>query len=91
MISIDLTLKYAPMPVSVQRKEEKEAEALYQQITAAMKSPTAQLLELTCDKQPEKKVAVMSDQIGAVILSQKDGTAAAGRAPGFYAIATEEG
>lgn len=91
MISIDLTLKYAPMPVSVQRKAEKEAEALYQQIIAAMKSPTPQLLELTCDKQPEKKVAVMSDQIGAVIVSQKDGTAAAGRAPGFYAIATGEG
>ena len=85
MISIDLTLKYSPIPVSVQRKEEADASALYDSIVIAMKSPTAQILELTCDKQTEKKVALMSDQIAAVILSQKDGSSAAGRVPGFFA------
>ncbi|MEY2976939.1 MAG: hypothetical protein RLZZ435_1078 [Cyanobacteriota bacterium] len=86
MISVDLTLKYSPLPVSVQRKEKDDAEALYQAIIGAMQSPTPQLLELTCEKQTEKKVAILSDQISAVIVSQKDGAAAAGKAPGFAAI-----
>jgi hypothetical protein len=86
MISIDLMLKYSPVPLSVQRKEAEQAEALYQEILAAMRSPTPKLLELTCDKQPEKKVAVLSDQISAAILSEKDGAAAAGRATGFFSL-----
>lgn len=89
MISVDLTLKYSPLPVSVQRKEKEDAEALYQSIIGAMQAATPQLLELTCEKQTEKKVAIMSDQISAVILSQKDGAAAAGKAPGFAAIMGE--
>lgn len=87
MISIDLMLKYSPIPLSVQRKEAEQAEALYQEILAAMRSPTPKLLELTCDKQPEKKVAVLSDQISAAILSEKDGAASAGRAAGFFSLA----
>jgi hypothetical protein len=90
MISIDLALKYIPIPISVQRKEAEDAESLYQQIMSAMQSPTPQLIELTCEKQTEKKVAVMSDQIGAVIISQKEGGSAAGRVPGFYAMVEPE-
>ncbi|MGK7934159.1 MAG: hypothetical protein AB4041_22400 [Microcystaceae cyanobacterium] len=86
MFSIDVTLKYSPIPISVQRKEQEAAEALYQQITNAMQSSTPQLIELTCEKQTEKKVGVLSDQISAVILSQKDGTANAGKAPGFVSL-----
>ena len=55
MISIDLALKYTPLPISVQRKEVEDAQALYDQIVNAMKSGTSQLIELTCEKQTEKK------------------------------------
>ncbi|YAI81791.1 MAG: hypothetical protein ACQJCO_08380 [cyanobacterium endosymbiont of Rhopalodia sterrenbergii] len=84
MISIDLTLKYTSILISVQRKETEDAESLYEKIISAMRSPTPELIELTCEKQTEKKVAVMSDQISALILSQKDGAASAGRVPGFF-------
>ena len=90
MISIDLALKYTPIPVSVQRKEIEDAQTLYQRIITAIKSPTPELIELTCEKQTEKKVAVMSDQISAVILSQKDGGTAAGRVPGFFSMVESE-
>jgi hypothetical protein len=90
MISVNVTLKYSPMPVSVERKETVDAEALYAQLTTAMRSPTPELLELTCEKQTEKKVAIMSDQISAVILSQKDGSNAAGKVPGFFNLAQVE-
>ncbi|MFM7477552.1 MAG: hypothetical protein ACKO2T_18060, partial [Microcystis aeruginosa] len=86
MYSIDITLKLSPIPISVQRKEEAAADALYQTITNAMRSPNPELLELTCEKQTDKKVAVFSDQISAVIVSQKSGAASTGRAPGFVAL-----
>lgn len=89
MYSIDITLKLSPIPISVQRKEAEAAEALYQTILNAMKSPTPELLELTCEKQTDKKVALFSDQITAVIVSQKSGAASAGRVPGFVTLAAE--
>jgi hypothetical protein len=87
MFTIDLTLKTTPVPLSVQRKSAEAAEATYQEITKAMRSGSNQLLELTCDHQPEKKIGVLSDQIGAVVISQKSGAAGAGRVPGFFAVA----
>ncbi|MCZ8104732.1 MAG: hypothetical protein ACK47N_17900 [Microcystis sp.] len=89
MYSIDITLKLSPIPISVQRKEEAAADALYQTIINAMRSPNPELLELTCEKQTDKKVAVLSDQISAVIVSQKSGAASTGKAAGFVALATE--
>ncbi|PSF33025.1 hypothetical protein C7H19_20715 [Aphanothece hegewaldii CCALA 016] len=87
MYTIDVTLKYSPIPISVQRKEAEGAEALFQSIIAAMRSQSSQLLELTCDKQPDKKVALLSDQISAVIVSEKTGASARGNVPGFFSIA----
>jgi hypothetical protein len=88
MYSIDLTLKYSPIPLSVQRKEQADAEALFQQIKGAM-GGAPQLLELTCEKQTEKKIAVLSDQISAVILSDKAGAANSDRRPGFLSLGAE--
>ncbi len=87
MFTIDLTLKNTPVPLSVQRKSAEEAESLYQKIITAMGSQSNQILELTCDHQPEKKVGVLSDQISAVVISQKSGAAGTGRTPGFFAMA----
>ena len=86
MFTIDLTLKNTPLPLSVQRKSAEAAEATYQEITKAMRSGTPQFLELTCEQQPEKKIGVFSDQISAIVISQKSGAAGAGRVPGFFAL-----
>lgn len=84
MFTIDLTLQYTPIPVSVQRKEQGDAEALYQEIVTAMKQDSPQVLELTCEKQPDKKVALLSDRIIAVMVSDKSGALASGRSTGFF-------
>lgn len=89
MFTIDLTVRYTPVPLSVQRKEAPDAEALYQQIITAMQGSSPTLIELTCDKQTDKKIAVLSDCIIAVIVSQKSGAASTGRVPGFLGT-TEE-
>lgn len=87
MFTIDLTLKNTPVPLSVQRKSAEEAEATYQEILKAMSSESPKLLELSCDHQADKKIGVLSNQIGAVMVSQKSGAAGAGRVPGFFALA----
>jgi len=83
MYSIDLILKNVPLPISVQRKEKEEAESLYQEIKTAIESQSNKLLELTCEKEEERKVAVLSEKIVAVSISKKSGSGA--RTPGFFA------
>ena len=87
MFTIDLILRNTPMPLSVQRKSEEEAQATYQEILTAMRSGHPQLLELSCDHQSEKKIGVLSDQISAAVISQKSGATGSGRTPGFFAMA----
>ncbi|AOY79325.1 MAG: hypothetical protein F6J90_12600 [Moorea sp. SIOASIH] len=87
MFTIDLILRNTPMPLSVQRKSEEEAQATYQEILTAMRSGHPKLLELSCDHQPEKKIGVLSDQISAAMISQKSGATGSGRTPGFFAMA----
>ena len=90
MFTIDLTLKNTPFPLSVQRKSAEEAEAVYQQILEAMRSGSPDIMELTCDRQGEKKVAIRASEISGVQISQKAGTSAAGgRPPGFYNALSE--
>lgn len=84
MFTIELTLKGNPLGLSIQRKEATDAEAIYQQIFDAMKSGNSKPLELTCERQPEKKIGILSSEISAVQISEKTGTSA-GKSPGFWA------
>jgi predicted ribosome quality control (RQC) complex YloA/Tae2 family protein len=88
MFMIDVSLKNAPVTLSVQRKSLEAAEALYQQILAAIQTGSPTMLELTCEQQTEKKVAILTAEVAAVQMFEKSGTAASsGRPPGFFAIA----
>lgn len=89
MFTIDLTLKNSPFPISVQRKSDDDAIALYNEILAAMRSGNPAILELTCEKQPERKLAVLTSEILALQVSQKSSTAYAGKQPGFLAMVAE--
>ena len=85
MFTIDIVLQDIPLPISVQRKESDAADSLYQQIVEAMRSGSADLIELTCDKDEDKKVAVKGNLICAISLNKKSGGMAEGRVPGFFA------
>ena len=87
MYILELTLKTTPVGLSVQRKTAEDAEATYQQILSAMKSGESQLLELTCDRQTDKKIAIFSDNLAAVQLYEKSSATASGKAPGFFSMA----
>lgn len=88
MFVIDVTLKNSPMTLSVQRKTEADARAVYQQVLEAVRSGNPVALELTCEQQVGKSIGVLVSEISAVQMTEKSGTAtASGRPPGFFAIA----
>lgn len=85
MFTIDIVLKNVPLPLGVDRKEAESAEALYQQLLEAMKASTPKVVELTCDRQTNKKVAVSSQDIIAVQLTDKDAGDTVTSRGGFFA------
>ncbi len=87
MYTIEVTLRGTPLALAVQRKETEDAEALYQTILKAIQSPTPQLLELTCDRETDKKVGVLSNEISAVQISDKSTGGSGAKVPGFFAAA----
>ncbi|WP_287129049.1 hypothetical protein [Candidatus Cyanaurora vandensis] len=71
MYLIEVTLKANPLALGVQRKEQQAAEALYQNILTALKSGQPTVLELTCERHPEKRIAVNTSEVTAVQVSEK--------------------
>ena len=90
MFTIDIVLQDIPLPIQVQRKEAEAADSLYQQIRSAMESGSSELIELTCDKDEDKKVAVKGNLICAISVNKKSGGMAEGRVPGFFAAVADQ-
>ena len=80
---IELALRMSPVPVSVQRKELADADALYQQIRQALESGQPRLLELTCEKVEGKKVTLLISEVLAVQLYEKASATGGSKRPGF--------
>ena len=80
---IELALRMSPVPVSVQRKEHQDADALYQQIRQAIDHNQPRLLELTCEKVEGKKVPLLVSEVLAVQLYEKASAAGGSKRPGF--------
>ncbi|MEO0533706.1 MAG: hypothetical protein AAF215_07545 [Cyanobacteria bacterium P01_A01_bin.123] len=90
MFTIDVTLQNTPLTLSVQKKEASAAQALYKSLLEAMRTKSPEMLELACDQQNEKKIALLSNQIAAVQIYEKSGTSAAsGKPPGFFSMVNE--
>ena len=90
MYTIDIVLQDIPLPISVQRKESEAAESLYQQILQVMRSGSSDVVEFTCDKDEEKRVAVKGNLICGISLNKKSGGMAEGRVPGFFASVADK-
>jgi len=87
MFIIDVSLKSAPVTLSVQRKSAEDAEAAYHQVLDAVRSGEQRLVELTCEHQPGKKVSILGSEVAAVQVYEKSSTAtSSGRPPGFFAL-----
>ncbi|WP_392350154.1 hypothetical protein [Parasynechococcus sp.] len=83
MYVIELALRMSPVPISVQRKEQADAESLYQQIRQALEQGQPRMLELTCEKMEDKKVTMLISEVLAVQLYEKTAGAGGSKRPGF--------
>lgn len=83
MYVIELSMRMSPIPVSVQRKEHGDAEALYQQIRQSIEQGQPRLMELTCEKVEGKKATLLINEVLAVQLYEKASATGGSKRPGF--------
>jgi hypothetical protein len=83
MYVVELSLRLSPMPVAVQRKDPQAARSLYDEVRQALDSGEPRVLELTCEKDEQKRICLLSSEIVAVQTYEKSGTGGGGKRPGF--------
>ncbi len=80
---IELAIKLSPFPLSVQRKNPRDAQALYNNIRQCMDRGQHKLLELSCEKVEGKKLTILAQEILAVQIYEKTSASGGSKRPGF--------
>ena len=80
---IELALKFSPFPLSVQRKELRDAESLYNQVKDSMNKGDKRLLELQCEKVEGKRLSFLVSEILAIQIYEKTAASSGVKRPGF--------
>jgi len=85
MYSLELSLRYSPFPLSIQKKELEDVNRIYDEIKNAMRETgeTPNLFELRCDKVQDKLIAVRTQEIISVQIYEKSSVAGGAKRPGF--------
>ena len=85
MYSLELTLRYSPFPISIQKKEFEDVKRIYDEIKNYMNETVenTNLIELMCDKVQGKLIAVRAQEIISVQIYEKSSVAAGSKRPGF--------
>ena len=84
MFTLELSLRYSPFPISIEKKEYDDVLRVFEQIKNAMReNADSALIDLTCDKMDSKSIAVLSKEIIAVQIYEKSAIAGGSKRPGF--------
>ena len=85
MYSLELSLRYSPFPVSIQKKELEDVKRIYEEIKNSMNEAinSSSLIELRCDKVQDKLIAVKAQEIISVQMYEKSSVAGGSKRPGF--------
>ena len=85
MYSLELSLRYSPFPISIQKKEFEDVRKIYDEIKNSMNDnvETSNLIELKCDKVQDKLIAVRAKEIISVQIYEKSSVAGGDKKPGF--------
>ena len=85
MYSLELSLRYSPFPLSVQKKELQDVKRIYDEIKNSMNETVeaSNLIELRCDKVQDKLIAVRAQEIISVQIYEKSSVATGAKKPGF--------
>ena len=85
MYSLELSMRYSPFPLSIQKKEFEDVQQIYDEIKNAMNEnvESSNLIELRCDKVQDKLIAVRAKEIISVQIYEKSSVAGGSKRPGF--------
>ena len=85
MYSLELSIRYSPFPLSIQKKELVDVKKIYDEIKNYMSETleTSNLIELRCDKVKDKLIAVRAQEIISVQIYEKSSIAGGSKRPGF--------
>jgi len=85
MYSLELSLRYSPFPISIQKRELEDVKRIYEEIKNSMKETVdnSNLIELRCDKVQDKLIAVRAQEIISVQIYERSSVAGGAKRPGF--------
>ena len=85
MYSLELSLKYSPFPISIQKKEYEDVKKIYDEIKHYMEinEKESKLIELKCEKVQDKLIAVRVQEVISVQIYEKSSVAGGSKRPGF--------
>ena len=83
MYSLELSLRYSPFPIAIQKKEYNDVKRIYDEIKKNMNDNDSNLIELNCDKVQDKLIVVRAKEVIAVQIYEKSSVAGGAKRPGF--------
>ena len=85
MYSLELSLRYSPFPIAIQKKEYDDVRGIYDEIKKKMNDNdnNSNLIELKCEKVQDKLIVVRAKEILAVQIYEKSSVAGGAKRPGF--------
>ena len=85
MYSLEISLRYSPFPLSIQKKDYEDVRRIYNEIKDFMQGNTlnSNLIELSCEKVQDKLITVVAKEVIAVQIYEKSSAAGGSKKPGF--------
>ena len=85
MYSLELSLRYSPFTLSIQKRELEDVKRIFDEIKNSMDETleTSNLIELRCDKVQDKLITVRAKEIISVQIYEKSSIAGGAKRPGF--------
>ena len=85
MYSLEISLRYSPFPLSIQKKDYDDVKRSYDEIKDFMNgnNQNSSIIELKCDKMTDKFITVLAKDVISVQIYEKSAVAGGSKRPGF--------
>ena len=85
MYTLELSLRYSPFPLSIQKKEYEDVLKIYDEIKDCIINGDSnrKVIELKCEKVKDKLIAVRVTEVISVQIYEKSSVAGGAKRPGF--------
>ena len=85
MYSLEISLRYSPFPLSIQKKNYEDVKRIYDEIKDFMTgdNQNSTLIELSCDKVQDKLITVLAKEVISVQIYERSSIAGGSKRPGF--------